>query len=75
MSKEKKEDIMTPISTVELPIAERKRLIQAEVNEDLFNEASGLMKKQNLKIRQVMEYGLKAFIAKSKEKSGLPKKK
>jgi hypothetical protein len=78
MSKVKKDEIMpSQIPTTELPTPEQKRLMQAEVNQELFDEAHKEMKRRNLKIRQVVEFGLKAFISASKEqnKSGLAKKK
>lgn len=45
-----------------LPQNEKKRLMQAEVNLDLFNAVHAEMDRQDLKIRQVMEWGLKVFL-------------
>lgn len=89
LKKEEKEPMQTQtlsheqIPPLPLPVNEKKRLMQAEVNLDLFNEVSVEMKRQGLKIRQVMEFGLQAFLAASKhqhkesspKKSGLVKKK
>ncbi len=51
---------------IPLPKKENKRLLQAEVNFELFNEAQKEMKKRGLKIRQVVEFGLSAFVKASK---------
>lgn len=80
MSK-KKEELMEIMdhtnSTVPLPTHEVKRLVQAEVNKALFDEMTREMKSRGLKIRQVIEFGVKAFVTASKEqkKSAIPKKK
>ncbi len=51
---------------IPLPTNEEKRLLQAEVNLELFNEAQKEMKKRGLKIRQVVEFGLSAFVKASR---------
>jgi hypothetical protein len=48
-----------------LPQNEKKRLMQAEVAVDLFDAAHKEMKRKHLKIRQVMEFGLRAFLLQS----------
>jgi len=76
-------DLFENIPKLPLPVTEKKRLMQAEVNLDLFNEVSKEMKTQGLKIRQVLEFGLKMFLAASEQqrknspqkKSSLAKKK
>ena len=45
-----------------VPQKEEKRLMQAEVNLDLFTAVYNEMERRDLKIRQVMEFGLKAFL-------------
>jgi hypothetical protein len=75
MTKVKKEETdMQSATTVNqvpplpLPQNEEKRLMQAEVNLDLFNAVHREMKRGDLKIRQVMEWGLKAFLLKANPK-------
>lgn len=51
-----------------LPQNEKKRLMQAEVNLDLFNAVSKEMERKGLKIRQVMEWGLRAYLKASNPK-------
>lgn len=43
---------------------EEKRLMQAEVNQDLFDAAEKVMEAEEFKIRWVMEFGLKQFLKK-----------
>jgi hypothetical protein len=51
-----------------LPQNEKKRLMQAEVNLELFNAVHREMERKGLKIRQVMEWGLRAFLLASNPK-------
>lgn len=51
-----------------LPQNEKKRLMQAEVNQELFDAVHKEMKRKDLKIRQVMEWGLRAFLLASNPK-------
>lgn len=48
-----------------LPQTEKKRLMQAEVNLELFNAVHKEMERRGLKIRNLMEWGLKAFLLQS----------
>lgn len=45
-----------------LPVAEEKRLLQAEVNLELCDAVLREMKRRKVKIRQVMEWGLRAYL-------------
>lgn len=45
-----------------LPEKEEKRLMQAEVNIQLFLAAKKVMDEKGIKIRTVMEWGLKSFL-------------
>lgn len=51
-----------------IPKKEEKRLMQAEVNLDLFAAVEKEMERRNLKIRQVMEWGLQQFLLASNPK-------
>lgn len=66
MKKKKKDtDSALPASQfppLPVPQKEEKRLMQAEVNLDLFTSVYNEMERRDLKIRQVMEFGLKAFL-------------
>lgn len=73
MTKAKKEeDFMqmpqAQVPPLPLPQNERKRLMQAEVNLELFNAVHREMERKDLKIRQVMEWGLRAFLLASNPK-------
>lgn len=52
-------------SSIPLPKNDEKRLVQAEVNKELFDACHGEMKKKGLKIRQVLEFGLRSFLVQS----------
>ncbi len=70
MKKVKKIEEPDKIDASNLPpikIPEEKRQITAEVNSDLFKKAHGIMKKRGLKIRDMIEYGLVAFIERHQE--------
>lgn len=74
MSRTKKEEVTVQTaseqtaSALPLPTHEAKRLVQAEVKQDLFDAVEKEAKKRGLKIRQVVEWGLQAFLTKSKSK-------
>lgn len=59
-----KGDKMTILGVgISIPEAEKKRLVQAEVNQELFDQASREMKKRKVKIRQIVEWGLLNYLA------------
>jgi hypothetical protein len=70
----KKEDEEMQVSTqtqvpaLPLPQNEKKRLMQAEVNQELFDLVHKEMKRKDLKIRSIMEWGLRAFLLASNPK-------
>lgn len=69
--KRKEEDVQMSTQQVPplpLPQTEKKRLMQAEVNLDLFTAVHKEMERRGLKIRNVMEWGLKAFLLSSNPK-------
>ena len=74
MSKIKKEEIEMQTETlatknvIPLPTNEKKRLVQAEVNLELFEAVSVEIKNKNLKIRSVIEWGFQAFLLASNPK-------
>ncbi len=61
-----------------LPHAEEKQLVQAEVNQDLYDQMIREMKRSDIKkIRTVIEYGIACFVARSQAEAGIhakPKK-
>ena len=71
MTKAKKglmQNIVSNPPALPLPQNEKKRLMQAEVNLDLFSAVHREMERKELKIRQVMEWGLRAFLLASNPK-------
>lgn len=60
--------VQTPLP---LPTSEKKRLVQAEVNTDLFDAVQSEMarRKPKIKIRQVLEWGMKAYLLQSNPKA------
>lgn len=56
------------IPPLPIPRREEKRLMQAEVNQDLFTAVQKEMEKKGLKIREIMEWGLRAFLLTSNPK-------
>jgi len=64
----KGKDMQTQIATEtvnavpDIAPAEKKRLIQAEINLDLWKAVEATRKKGDYNIRKVMEFGLKAFL-------------
>jgi hypothetical protein len=54
-----------------LPTGERKRLVQAEVNHDLFDavHAEMVRRKPKIKIRQVLEWGMRAYLLRANPKA------
>lgn len=50
-----------------LPKDKHDRRIVAEVNQELFDEAQEYMKQRKIKIKEVVEFGLKAFIRSCKK--------
>lgn len=55
-----------------LPKRERKEDLQVEVNGELYDEMLNEMKRSGItKKREVVEYGIRAFIQKSKSEAGL----
>lgn len=69
MKKMKKENI-EELNTEgpEMPVPEKKRLIQAEVSLELFEAVHSEIKKKNIKIRQVLEFGLQYFLIRANKK-------
>lgn len=51
-----------PSQGPEMPVSEKKRLIQAEVSLELFEAVHEEIKRKNIKIRQVLEFGLQYFL-------------
>lgn len=51
-----------------VPAEKRERLIQAEVSQDLFDAVYSEIRRRNLKIRQVMEFGLQCFLIRANRK-------
>ena len=62
---------------IPLPFNEAKRLIQAEVNQELWEAVEREMAKRKVKIRQIMEWGLRGYLLetnpKEAEKLGIRK--
>ncbi len=58
-----------------LPRPENKQLVQAEVNEDIYEQMQVEMKRSGItKIRTVIEYGIKCFNARAHYEAGLTQK-
>ena len=49
-------------AAISLPRKEEKRLVQAEVNMDLWLAVDAQMKKDGIQIRQMVEFGLKSYL-------------
>lgn len=69
MSK-KKDSIMqttdfTNLPPIPMPKNEKKRLIQAEVNFEIYKAVEKEMVRRDLNIRETVEYSLKLFLAKT----------
>ena len=65
MNKAKKEGIDMQVSSLPpLPMSKqtKKRLVQAEVSVDLFNAVDREIERDGLTIRQVLEWGFKAYL-------------
>lgn len=52
----------------EMPVSQEKRLIQAEVSLELFEAVHEEIKRKNIKIRQVLEFGLQYFLIRANKK-------
>lgn len=74
MTKPKKEKELemqaaTAINLPPLPQNETKRLVQAEVNSELFTAVEKELARKKLKIRQVLEWGLSTYLLNTNPKA------
>ncbi len=65
--------ILNQAPALPIPTSERKRLVQAEVNLDLFDavHAEMIRRKPKIKIRQVLEWGMKAYLLQANPKAAV----